>query len=166
MTAAFLLDTSFLITLVDDRRQHHAVARAYFEQALQQGVPMHVSTIALSEFAIRQPITDLPLQCLLIVPFNVSHAALAGRLAAELLPSRDAGDDRTATRADLQLIAQASVEHIPYVLTEDRKTLSKYIDRARTAGLCRCRAVVLADGFDAAWFNDGQGALDLADPLG
>ena len=29
MTAAFLLDTSFLITLVDDRRPWHAVERQY-----------------------------------------------------------------------------------------------------------------------------------------
>lgn len=164
MTAAFMLDTSFLITLVDDTRTHHVVARRYFEYALQQGVPLHVSTLVLAEFAIKQAVTDLPLNALLVVPFNIRHAAISGVFVGAILPARDVGDDRTSVRADLQLIAQAHIEGVPYLLTEDRRTLSKYVDRARTAGICQCRAVVLADGFEAAWFNDGQGALGFTEP--
>jgi hypothetical protein len=163
MTAAFLLDTSFLITLVDDTRPHHPVARRYFESALQQGVPLYVSTLALAEFAIKQPVTDLPLDALLPVPFNVNHATVSGEFSAAILPSRNAVDDRTSVRTDIHLIAQAHVEGVPYLLTEDRRTLSKYVDRARVAGICQCRAVVLVDGFDAAWFNDGQSALEFAE---
>jgi predicted nucleic acid-binding protein len=159
-----MLDTSFLITLVDDARRHHPVARRYFEIALQQGVPLYVSTLALAEFAIKQAVTDLPLNALLVVPFNIRHASVSGEFVAAILPARDAGDDRTSVRTDLQLIAQAHVEGVPFLLTEDRRTLSKYADRARAAGICQCRAVVLADGFDAAWFNEGQRVLDLADP--
>ena len=64
-------------------------------------------------------------------------------------------------RTDLQLIAQAHVERIPYAFAHDPRTLSKYIERARATGTCACQAVVLADGFDTAWFNDGQSALAL-----
>jgi len=80
-----------------------------------------------------------------------------------LLPKRDAAENRVVVRTDLQLIAQAASEGIPFILTEDRNTLSKYVERARSAGFCQCRAVLLADGFDAAWFNDGQKALELPD---
>lgn len=137
------------------------VAKQYFIHALQNGARLHVSTLALAEFAIKQPLEDLTLHALLVLPFNIDHASACGRLGALLLPARDAGDDRAIMRTDLQLIAQAHVESIPCVLTEDRRTLSKYLDRARAAGACACQAVVLADGFDAAWFNDGQRALAL-----
>lgn len=156
MTAAFLLDTSFLISLVDDSRPRHAVARQYYEHALRQGAPLHVSTLALAEFAIKQTVTDLPLRTFRIEPFNIRHAIKSGELCAALMPTRDADDNRTVVRTDLQLIAQAATEGIPFILTEDRNTLSKYVGRATSAGACQCRAVLLTDGFDAAWFNNGE----------
>jgi predicted nucleic acid-binding protein len=162
VTAAFLLDTSFLITLVDDSRPQHAVARKYYEHALQQGAPLHVSTLALAEFAIKQAITDLPLRTFRIEPFNIRHAIKSGELCAKL-SARDAGDNRAVVRADLQLIAQAATEGIPFILTEDRSTLSKYVERARDVRACACRAVLLSDGFDAAWYNEGQKVLELRD---
>jgi len=154
----FLLDTSFLITLVDDSRPGHVVARKYFEHALASGATMYVSTLALAEFAIKQAITDLPLGALRVLPFNIDHATAAGRLASILMPVRDPGDERATVRNDLNLIAQADTERIPYILTEDRRTLAKYVERAHAAGASECRAVVLADGFESCWFKDGQSA--------
>ncbi|MCK9194090.1 MAG: PIN domain-containing protein [Nevskia sp.] len=162
MTAAFLLDTSFLITLADDSRPGHAIARQYYEHALQEGAPLHVSTLALAEFATKQAVTDLPLRTFRIEPFNIRHAIKSGELCAGLMPTRDAGDNRAVVRTDLQLIAQAASEGIPFILTEDRNTLSKYVERARSAGSCQCRAILLSDGFDEAWFNDGQKVLKLS----
>jgi len=161
MTAAFLLDTSFLITLADDSRSHHAVARQYYEHALRHGAPLHVSTLALAEFATKQAVTDLPLRSLRVEPFNIRHAIKSGELCASLMPSRDPNDNRSVVRTDLQLIAQAASEGIAFILTEDRNTLSKYVERARSAGVCQCRAVLLSDGFDEAWFNDGQKVLEF-----
>lgn len=161
MTAAFLLDTSFLITLADDSRPRHPIARQYYEQAVLQAAPLHVSTLALAEFATKQAITDLPLRTFRIEPFNVAHATKSGELYAALMPARDPNDGRAAVRTDLHLIAQAACEVIPFILTEDQNTLSKYVERARAAGACQCQAVLLSEGFDAAWFNDGQKVLDL-----
>ncbi|PIV33171.1 MAG: hypothetical protein COS34_09125 [Lysobacterales bacterium CG02_land_8_20_14_3_00_62_12] len=104
MTAAFLLDTSFLISLVDDSRPRHAVARQYFEHALQQGAPLHVSTLALAEFAIKQTVTDLPLRAFRIEPFNIRHAIKSGELCALLMPTRDAEDNRAIVRTDLGVV--------------------------------------------------------------
>jgi len=146
---------------VDDSRPGHVVARQYFEHALASGATMYVSTLALAKFAIKQAITDLPLGALRVLPFNVDHAIEAGRLASILMPARDPRDERATVRTDLNLIAQALAERIPYVLTEDRRTLAKCVDRARAAGVSRCRAVVLADGFDLCWFKNGQTSLRL-----
>lgn len=161
MRPAFLLDTSFLISLVDDARANHSVARAYYEQALLSAVPLYVSTIALAEFAQKQNVEDLPLSTFVVLPFNVLDATLSGKIAAYLMPSRDFGDDRNAVRADIHLIAQAARERIPFILSEDRNSLAKYVERAKAAGFCDCRSVLLADGFDGAWFHGGQGVLSL-----
>ena len=42
---------------------------------------------------------------------------------------------------------------------EDSSTLAKYLDRARDAGLAATKVVLLRDGFDAAWFENGQSRL-------
>lgn len=125
---------------------------------------MHVSTLALAEFGIKQAMTDLPLRSLRVLPFNINHAIAAGRLAPIVTQARDSGDDRTAVRTDLNLIAQADSEQIPYILTEDRRTHAKYVDRASSAGATHCRAVVLSSGFDPSWFNDGQSSLEFSQP--
>lgn len=57
MSAGVLLDTGFLITLVNAQRPHHSIARSYYLHLLNSGMPMLLSSIAASEFAIKQPLT-------------------------------------------------------------------------------------------------------------
>lgn len=45
------------------------------------------------------------------------------------------------------------------MIGEDASTLAKYLDRARETGLAATKAVLLRDGFDAAWFENGQTRL-------
>jgi hypothetical protein len=71
-----LLDTSFLISLADPNRPRHAVARSYFEHFIEEGIPMYLSTIAAGEFQVGQPISDLPLDRFIVLPFNTSYTAL------------------------------------------------------------------------------------------
>ncbi len=72
---------------------------------------------------------------------------------------RDAGDDHSSVKDDIKLVAQAVCESITNVLTEDKNTLAKYVNRLRAAGVISVRPIVLADGFDAAWLNNGQAEL-------
>lgn len=37
--------------------------------------------------------------------------------------------------------------------------LAKYLDRARETGLAPTKVVLLREGFDAAWFENGQARL-------
>jgi hypothetical protein len=48
---------------------------------------------------------------------------------------------------------------VTHVLTEDRRTLAKYIQRFNSLGRSTLKPVLLVDGFEAAWFNGGQRAL-------
>lgn len=64
-----------------------------------------------------------------------------------------------AVKDDIKLISQCLGTGIDAVLTEDRNTLDKYLARAREQKLLSTRSIVIADGFDEAWFNNGQRAL-------
>lgn len=156
MSAGVLLDTSFLITLVNAQRPHDAIARSYYLHLLNSGVPMRLSSIAASEFAIKQPLKELPLDNLRSLDFNLVHAHEAARLW-NALGQRDDGGARAVVRDDVKLLAQASREGIGYLLTEDTSTLYRYCVRLRLSGHLNTRAIVLAHGFDpSALREDGQ----------
>ena len=118
---------------------------------------MYLSAIAISEFQVKQAVNDLPLRHFFILPFNIDHAMQAGMLMRNV--SRDTGDDRSAVKDDIKLVAQAVCESITHVLTEDKNTFAKYMNRLRNAGLSNVRPIVLSDGFDAAWLNNGQSEI-------
>lgn len=155
--SALLLDTSYLISLANPQRPHHSVARQYLIESLARGVPLYLSAIVISEFQVKQAINDLPMRNFVVLPFNIDHAMMAGILMRDL--QRDIGDDRVAVKDDIKLIAQAVCESVTHVLTEDKSTLAKYLDRLRGQGKCNVRPIVLADGFDVAWLNNGQAVL-------
>jgi predicted nucleic acid-binding protein len=155
--SSILVDTSFLISLADSNRAQHAVATQYFQEALRRNVPLYLSAIVISEFQVKQAITDLPLRNFNVLPFNIDHAMTAGLLMRSL--NRDSGDDRVAIKDDMKLVAQTVCESITHILTEDTNTLAKYLDRLRKTGECTTQAILLADGFDAAWLNNGQAVL-------
>lgn len=154
---AILLDTSYLISLADPNRPHHDTAVRYLREALQRGVPLYLSAIAASEFQVKQAVTDLPLRNFEVLPFNIDHAMTAGLLMRGL--RRDSGDDRGAVKDDIKLVAQAICQSLTHVLTEDAQTLVKYVRRLRDGGQCTLQTILLADGFDQAWFNNGQRGL-------
>lgn len=154
---SILLDTSYLISLADPGRPHHATAVQYLRAALERDCPLYLSAIVASEFQVGQPVTDLPLRNFHVLPFNIDHAMMAGRIMRLL--QRDAGDDRVALKDDIKLIGQMVCESITHILTEDAGLATKYLKRLAELGETNARAILLADGFDAAWFNGGQRSL-------
>jgi predicted nucleic acid-binding protein len=156
MTVMVLLDTSFLISLVDNRRHNHIIAAQYYRLLLERQVPMFFSAIVAAEIAIKQPITELPLKNFRVMPFNIPHSIEAARIW-NLLGSHDAGDTRAVVRDDVKLMAQAAHEKIPFILTEDASTLFKYCERLNKAGKLSIKAVKLVDGYHPTELNlDGQ----------
>jgi len=152
-----LLDTSFLISLSDPTRPHHAVAVAYYRECVRRQVPMYLSSIVISEFQVKQAINDLPLLNFVVLPFNVDHAMRCGLIIRSMV--RDPEDDRVRVKDDFKLLAQCDCEAISHLFSEDAGTLAKYLDRARDAGLAMTRAVLLRDGFEPSWFENGQTRL-------
>ncbi|WP_309678575.1 hypothetical protein [Polaromonas sp.] len=152
-----LLDTSFLITFSDPTRAHHAAAVQYYKECVHRQVPMYLSTIVISEFQVKQAINDLPLRNFVVLPFNVDHAMSCGLIIRSM--ARDPEDDRVRVKDDFKLLAQCDCEAVSHLISEDASTLAKYLDRARETGLAATKVVLLRDGFDAAWFENGQSRL-------
>lgn len=152
-----LLDTSFLISLVDPARPHHSAALSYYRECVLRQIPIYLSTIVISEFQVKQSINDLPLRNFVVLPFNVDHAMKCGLNIRAMV--RDPEDDRVRVKDDFKILAQCDCEAISHLISEDASTLAKYLDRARDAGLTSTKAVLLRDGFDAAWFDNGQARL-------
>ena len=152
-----LLDTSFLISLSDPTRSHHAAAVQYYKECVHRQVPMYLSTIVISEFQVKQAINDLPLRNFVVLPFNVDHAMRCGLVIRQM--ARDPEDDRVRVKDDFKKLAQCDCEAISHLISEDASTLAKYLDRARDAGLATTKVVLLRYGFDTAWFENGQTRL-------
>jgi predicted nucleic acid-binding protein len=55
-----LLDTSFLINLVSERALFHERAYEFFNSFMTHHYVMAISTIAISEYAIKDDVTHLP----------------------------------------------------------------------------------------------------------
>ncbi len=142
------LDTSFLITFADPSRPNHAVAVDYYRQCQSQRIPMVISTIAAGEFEVGQPVTDLPLQNFRIQPYNLPHAIKAAALMRALKQAGQPQEDRRAVIInDLKIIAQADEDSIPVIITEDRNTLARMVERLRATSHCNVRVILLAEGF-------------------
>ncbi len=152
-----LLDTSFLISLSDPTRANHAAAMAYYRECVRRQIPMYLSTIVISEFQVKQAINDLPLRNFVVLPFNVDHAMRCGIIIRQL--ARDPDDDRVRVKDDFKILAQCDCEAVSHLMSEDASTLAKYLIRASDSGLATTKVVLLKDGFDAAWFENGQTRL-------
>lgn len=153
-----LLDTSFLISLAKPAERNHEAARRYYKACLDRQVPMYLSALVIAEFSIKQSILDLELRHFIVLPFNIDHAMKAGQLWG--LVERASDDAKAAIKDDLKLIGQCACETgISHVLTGDERTLAKHLRRLHELGELSTLPIVLAAGFDEAWFDGGQHSL-------
>lgn len=154
MADGVLLDTSFLISLADRSRPHHAVAVQYFRHFAEEGIPMFLSTIVASEFHLGQPVTDLPLDSIIVLPFNLDDAMHAAELNFTLFKG-EPGTNRDSLKDDFKLLGQAKARDIAFMLTEDARTLYRYCTELKNAYKLTTKAVKLVDGFDKSHFAPG-----------
>lgn len=129
-----LLDTSFIIRLLKTDDPLHTNAKAWFRWLLDHKVPMHLSTISISEFCVKGSFDQLPLRNVRVLPFNWQHAQRSGELARVLLDQRK-DEERSVVINDIKLLAQSDMEaRISHFLTKDRR-LNNKITQLAQAGL-------------------------------
>jgi len=128
------LDTSFIIRLLKTDDPLHANTKAWFRWLLDHKVPMHLSTISISEFCVKGSFDQLPLRNVRVLPFNWQHAQRSGEFARILLDQRK-DEERAVVINDIKLLAQADVEpRISHFLTKDQR-LSAKITQLSLAGV-------------------------------
>jgi hypothetical protein len=156
-----VLDTGFLISLVDRNRKCHQAARSYYKFFLEHNVVMLLPTVVVSEFSIVQPVTDLPLRNFRVLPFNFLDAVKCAELNAHHYRQQLGNTgQRDSVKDDFKIIAQAVVQQARLLVTEDETTLCKYCERLTTDQKIEFRVVKLSGGFDEAQVNeDGQRPL-------
>lgn len=128
MNKCALLDTSFLIRLLNSNDALHQSALNYFKYFLEQDICLKVSTIALAEFCVKGEPTDLPLRNILFLPFNVNHAVMAGKMIEKVWSEKKKQDvdieQRVVIPNDTKMFAQADVEmDIDYFVSADSEAL-------------------------------------------
>jgi predicted nucleic acid-binding protein len=156
MGLGVVLDTSYLITLADNSRQNHEKARKYWRYFLEENVPIFLPTIVVSEFYVRQEIDAPILRNCIILPFNWSDAVKAAEF--DFTQFKGEASDRVALKDDVKILAQAAVVGASHLISDDEH-LFYYASKLRLAGKADLKVIKLSDGFDPAFFNDGQREL-------
>ena len=155
MRSGVFLDTSFLITLADPTRERHAVAKRYYQEFLTRKMPLAISSIVVAEFCVRQKLETLPLQQLILMPFNQEDAIVAAGL--DFKSFRKPGGDRQALKDDFKIIGHAQARGFGYLITDDAETMFPYCEALRSNGTVMLRAIKLQSGFSEQPFTpDGQ----------
>ena len=157
-----LIDTSFLITLFDNSRPNHEVAKKYYKYFIDNNIDMYLSAIVASEYEYKDSIDPiLDTGNFIPLPFNLDDSKLAGSFASRLhSESRGKHASRDSAKDDVKLLAQCSNHSIDFVATDDTSTMAKYCRRLNTMDESRTKVITL-DCFDVSDFNGGQTELDI-----
>lgn len=121
MNNSVLLDTSFLISLVDASRVNHNKAKEFYKYFIDNKIAMILSAIVTSEFCIKQPITDLPLENFRPLPFNIPDSYHISTLFENKFKNNENGISRESVKDDYKIVSQCNFNNISYLITEDEK---------------------------------------------
>jgi len=127
MKHSVLLDTSFLIRLLNDEDPLHKNAVGYYKYFLEKEIILKVSTITIAEYCVRGKIEDLPMRNLQLIPFNLDHAEKTGEFADIIFRQKDIANEVLKPRAiipnDSKLFAQADLDKpVNHFITSDSRS--------------------------------------------
>ncbi len=158
MRNGVFLDTSFLITLADPRRERHAVAKLYFQYFLKERMPMALSAIVVAEFCVKQKLSTLTLEQFILLPFTHEDAVVVAGI--DFKSFQQPGGDRQALKDDFKIIGHAQARNYGYLITDDADTMCRYCEDLRKLGSLHVHGIKLQDGFSLEPFApDGQSDL-------
>ena len=114
MTKAVLLDSGFLIRLMNPEEPLHQVAFDLFKTYITSGVVCKTSTIALAEYGVKGDLRFLPARYLQYVPFLYSHAEVAATFMRRIIQMKQERgvviQPRVIIPNDTKMFAQASAD--------------------------------------------------------
>ena len=132
MKISAVLDTGFLISLVDCKRPCHETAKQYYKYCLENQIDLLLPTVAVSEFAIKQSPDDLPLRNFIILPFCYQDAKRCAALNVSYYRTKLSNTgQRDSVKDDFKIIVQAEERKAQYLISEDENTFKVYVDQLR-----------------------------------
>lgn len=134
---SIMLDTSFCIRLMDDQDLLHQNALAYLRYFLTEKITIHLSTIAVAEYAVGDDPSNLPIDKLQLEAFDFRDAATAGLLHNKLIGQKTniEGYNRRIIANDVKILAQLKTRSIEALITKDVASFSKFVKPLIDAGL-------------------------------
>ena len=114
MAKTVLLDSGFLIRLMNPNEPHHRVALDLFKDYVSSGVTCMVSTVALAEYGVKGDLRYLPTKYLQFLPFQYHHAEVAAMFMRRIIQVKQERGAEIKPRViipnDTKMFAQASAE--------------------------------------------------------
>jgi len=156
MAKSVILDTGFLISLGDGDRSFHKAAVLYYEYFLKNQITMYLSTIVIGEFSVKEDIQDTPLRNFTILPFNYNDAVKCGNLNAIAWRKHEGIGQRDFVKDDFKIIAQAVVNDIDFLITEDNKTMRAYCETLRSEKIISFEVISISEEFDVSLVNEDK----------
>ena len=124
-----LLDTSFIITLIDSTRANHSKAKEFYKHFIDNDFGIVVSTIVLSELSVKMDLNNLPMKDWQVTVFDAVDARKTGRI--EYIRSTTSGIKRDCIKDDFKIISQALNNNVDYLITDDEQMVDKIIEKYR-----------------------------------
>ena len=114
MAKTVLLDSGFLIRLMNPNEPLHRVALDLFKDYVSSGVICMVSTVALAEYGVKGELRYLPTKYLQFLPFQYHHAEVAAMFMRRIIQVKQERGAEIKPRViipnDTKMFAQASAE--------------------------------------------------------
>ena len=114
MAKTVLLDSEFLIRLMNPNEPLHRVALDLFKDYVSSGVTCMVSTVALAEYGVKGDLRYLPTKYLQFLPFQYHHAEVAAMFMRRIIQVKQERGAEIKPRViipnDTKMFAQASAE--------------------------------------------------------
>lgn len=114
---------------MDNTEAVHANAIEYYRYFLQEKITMHISTIAVAEYAVGDDPKNLPLNTLQIEAFDFLDAKEAGHFHKFLKGTQAniEGYNRRIIVNDLKIFAQLKTKKLDAVISADLASARRYI---------------------------------------
>ncbi len=125
-----LIDTCFLISLVNEDDPQHENAEEYFRYFISEGITLVLSTIVLTEFQDRQPKLEI-LENFQVAVFGVEESNAHREHFSRSDTAKQSPKDKDGVKDDTKIIATALANGISTTLSVN----SDFIRMAKKRGL-------------------------------
>ncbi len=156
-----ILDTCFLIALVNSANPFHKTAKAYNQYFLTNNVVMFIPTIVVSEF--NQLATIAPLiqtGNYRQLSFSYRDALAVGEVAFHLglttrgvMADSEDGEKRAEIKDDIKILGQVKHRGADYLITSDDGIFGR-CSRLNKSDVLTCTPISIKQSFDSSIFSE------------